>query len=86
MIKGDLNDAGGNFTGTYEKDVFFQHTLIERRQLLEEAGFIVLHCEDTTDTVDRELRARLREVQMSKDYLKSGLKNIYSNLFGIARS
>jgi ubiquinone/menaquinone biosynthesis C-methylase UbiE len=70
--KGDLNGAGGAFTGTYAEGVWFQHSIEETRQLLEYAGFRVLHAEDTTDTVDRGLRARLRELMMSqKLYLKS---------------
>jgi|APFre7841882630_1041343.scaffolds.fasta_scaffold00842_4 SAM-dependent methyltransferase len=68
--KGDLNDAGDNFPGTYAEGVWFQNSIIETRNLLEVAGFTVLHCEDTTDVVDRGLRARLRELQMSQVYLK----------------
>ena len=69
--KGDLNDAGDNFYGTYAEGVWFQNSLEETRNLLEEAGFTVLHYEDTTDIVDRGMHARLRELQMSKVYLKS---------------
>jgi ubiquinone/menaquinone biosynthesis C-methylase UbiE len=69
--RGDLNNAGDNFYGTYAEGVWFQNSLEETRNLLEEAGFQVLHYEDTTDIVDRGLRARLRELQMSKVYLKS---------------
>jgi cyclopropane fatty-acyl-phospholipid synthase-like methyltransferase len=69
--QGDLNDADGAFPGTYAEGVWFQNTIQETRGLLEEAGFRVLHSEDTTDTVDRGLRARLRELMMSKFYLKS---------------
>ncbi len=69
--KGDLNSAGGGFPGTYAEDVWFQNSIEETKGLLEEAGFTVLHYEDTTDIVDRGLRARLRELQMSRVYLKS---------------
>jgi cyclopropane fatty-acyl-phospholipid synthase-like methyltransferase len=76
--KGDLNNAGGNFPGTYADGIWFQHTLEETNILLQEAGFVVLKAQDTTDIVDRGLRAKLREVQMSKDYyLKSGLQEYY---------
>ena len=69
--KGDLNDAKGNFPGTYAENVWFQNTIVEEtRDLLEDAGFVVLHAEDTTDIVDRGLHARLRELTMSKVYLK----------------
>lgn len=75
---GDLNNAGGNFRGIYAEDVFFQHDIEEINQLLKDAGFTVIHCEDTTDIVDRQLRAKLREVEMSKDYyLRSGLDEYY---------
>jgi SAM-dependent methyltransferase len=69
--KGGLNDAGGSFTGTYAEGVWFQHSMKETHALLEEAGFKVLHEIDTTDIVDRGLRARLRELMMSKLYLTS---------------
>jgi cyclopropane fatty-acyl-phospholipid synthase-like methyltransferase len=69
--KGDLNSAGGGFPGTYAEDVWFQNSIEETKGLLEKVGFTVLHYEDTTDIVDRGLRARLRELQMSKVYLKS---------------
>jgi hypothetical protein len=76
--KGDLNNAGGSFPGTYAKDVWFQQTLEETVRLLEEAGFTVIQSLDTTDIVDRGLRAKLREVKMSQDhYLKSGLQEYY---------
>jgi len=76
--KGDLNEAGGNFPGTYAEKVFFQHTLNETMQLLEEAGFHVLYSEDTTDIVDRGLRAKLREVEISKVYyIKSGFEEYF---------
>ncbi len=68
--KGDLNDAGGDFPGTYAEGIWFQNNIAETIQLLERTGFTVLHCEDTTDIVDRSLRVRLRELQMSKVYLK----------------
>ena len=75
---GDLNEAGGDFPGTYAKDVFCQHSLDETRQLLEDAGFTVTHSEDTTDIVDRQLRAKMREVQMAKTYYqRSGLDEYY---------
>jgi ubiquinone/menaquinone biosynthesis C-methylase UbiE len=75
---GDLNSAGGNFRGIYAQDVFFQHSLEEINQLLKDAGFTVLHSEDTTDIVDRQLRAKQREVEISKDYyIKSGLEDYF---------
>lgn len=75
---GDLNAAGGSFPGTYAEGVWFQHTMEETITSLKEAGFDVLHSVDTTDVVDRGLRAKLREVQMSKDYYtKSGLQQYY---------
>lgn len=69
--KGDLNDAKGDFPGTYAENVWFQNTIEETRDLLEGAGFFVLLSEDTTDVVDRGLHARLRELTMSKVYLKA---------------
>jgi SAM-dependent methyltransferase len=76
--KGDLNDAGGSFPGIYSEGVWFQHSLEETSRLLAETGFEIVHCADTTDIVDRGLRAKLREVIMSKDYyLKSGLHEYY---------
>lgn len=76
--KGDLNNADGNFPGTYAAGVWFQQDLEQTKKMLAEAGFVVLHAEDTTDVVDRGLRAKLREVKMSKDYyLKSGLQAYY---------
>lgn len=76
--KGDLNVAGGSFPGTYEEGVWFQLSLEETKQLLEEAGFTMLQYIDTTDIVDRGLRAKLREVKMSKDYYaKSGLQEYF---------
>jgi cyclopropane fatty-acyl-phospholipid synthase-like methyltransferase len=75
--KGDLNDAKGNFPGTYAEGVWFQYNVDETRSFVEEAGFVVLHCEDTTDVVDRGLRARLRELQMSKVYLKGASEDYF---------
>lgn len=75
--KGDLNVAGGNFPGTYAEGVWFQNSIEETKKSLEEAGFVVLHCEDTTDIVDRGLRARLRELQMSKVYLKGASEEYF---------
>lgn len=76
--KGDLNSAGGSFPGTYAEGVWFQHTLEETKLLLEEAGFKVQEYLDTTDIVDRGLRAKLREVSMSRDYyVKSGLDEYF---------
>jgi cyclopropane fatty-acyl-phospholipid synthase-like methyltransferase len=69
--KGDLNEAGGDFPGTYSEGIWFQNTIEETKSLLEEVGFTVLHFEDTTNIVDRGLRARLREIQMSKVYLEA---------------
>ena len=66
--KGDLNNAVGDFPGIYSKGVWFQSTFKETKRLLEESGFNVIHCEDTTDIVDRGLRAKLRELEMSKNY------------------
>jgi len=76
--RGDLNGAGGIFKGIYADDVFFQHSLEEMNHLLEGAGFTVLYSEDTTDIVDRQLRAKQREVEMSKDYyMSSGLEEYF---------
>lgn len=76
--KGDLNNADGGFPGTYAEGVWFQHTLDETKRLLEDAGFAVLQYEDTTDIVDRGLRAKLREVKMSKEYyIKSNLQEYF---------
>jgi ubiquinone/menaquinone biosynthesis C-methylase UbiE len=75
--KGDLNDAGGDFPGTYAEGVWFQHSIEETTKLLKESGFKVLLYEDTTDIVDRGLRARLRELQMSKDYIKGAPEEYY---------
>ena len=66
--KGDLNVADGDFPGTYGEQVWFQNTLEENMQFLQEAGFEVLHAEDLTDRIDRNLRARLKELQISKVY------------------
>lgn len=75
---GDLNSAGGSFPGTYAEGVWFQQTLEETKELLKEAGFAVLQREETTDIVDRGLRAKLREVRMAKDYYaKSGLQQYH---------
>ncbi len=76
--RGDLNDARDDFPGIYAEDVWFQNTIKETKTLLEETGFTVVHCEDTTDIVDRGLRARLRELQMSKVYLKSASEEYFS--------
>lgn len=76
--KGDLNDAtGGDFPGTYAEGIWFQNSIEETRKLIEKAGFFVLRCEDTTDIVDRGLRARLRELQMSKVYLKGASEEYF---------
>ncbi len=75
--RGDLNHAGGDFPGTYAEGVWFQKSIEETKEALEEAGFSVLHCEDTTDIVDRGLRARLRELQMSKVYLKGASEEYF---------
>ncbi len=76
--KGDLNEAGGDFPGTYAESVWFQHSIEETRRLLEEAGFSLLRSEDTTDIVDRGLRAKLRELEMSKDYyIRSGYEEYF---------
>jgi ubiquinone/menaquinone biosynthesis C-methylase UbiE len=69
--KGSLNNAGGDFPGIYAEGIWFQNTIEETKKLLGETGFTVRHYEDTTDTVDLGLRARLRELQMSKMYLKA---------------
>ena len=68
--KGDLNNASGDFSGIYAEDVWFQNSIQETLKLLKEAGFNVLHYEDTTDVVDRGLRAKLRELEMSREYYK----------------
>jgi ubiquinone/menaquinone biosynthesis C-methylase UbiE len=75
--KGDLNDARGDFPGTYAEGVWFQNDIEETKKLLEEAGFIILRCEDTTDIVDRGLRARLKELQMSKLFLEATSEQYY---------
>ena len=75
--KGDLNDAKGDFPGTYSEGVWFQHSIQEMQKLLEEIGFVILHCEDTTDIVDRGLHARLRELKMSNVYLKAASEEYY---------
>jgi cyclopropane fatty-acyl-phospholipid synthase-like methyltransferase len=68
--KGDLNDAGGDFPGTYAEGIWFQNSIEETKKLLEETGFVVRDCEDLTDRIDRSLRARLRELRMSALFLK----------------
>lgn len=75
--KGNLNDAGEDFPGTYAEGVWFQNSIEETQKLLAETGFIILHCEDTTDIVDRGLRARLRELQMSKAYSKTATEEYF---------
>ena len=75
--KGDLNGAGGDFPGTYSEGVWFQNSINETRELLERAGFTVLRYEDTTDIVDLGLRVRLKELQLSKVYLKAASKDYY---------
>lgn len=80
--KGDLNNAGDDFPGTYGEGVWFQHSIEETKQLLEEAGFVVLHFENTTDIVDRGLHARLRELQMSKVYLKAASEDYFLKSIG----
>ncbi len=76
--KGGLNNAGGGFPGTYAEGVWFQNTVAETRSLLEEAGFEVLLAEDTTDVVDRGMRARLRELEMSRVYLKAASEEYFA--------
>lgn len=66
--KGDLNKAGGEFPGIYSEDVWFQNTIKETIRLLGEVGFTVIHYQETTDIVDRGLRAKLRELEMSNNY------------------
>jgi cyclopropane fatty-acyl-phospholipid synthase-like methyltransferase len=75
--KGSLNDAPGDFLGTYAEGVWFQISMEETRSLLEKLGFNLLHSEDTTDIVDRGLRTRLRELQMSKVYLKGASEEYF---------
>lgn len=75
--RGDLNEAGGGFPGTYAEGVWFQHTISETKHLLEKSGFSVLHAEDTTDIVDRGLRARLREIRMSSVYTKGSTEEYF---------
>jgi cyclopropane fatty-acyl-phospholipid synthase-like methyltransferase len=75
--RGDLNEASGGFPGTYAEGVWFQHTIAETKRILERAGFVVFHTEDTTDIVDRGLHARLRELQMSKVYLKGASEEYF---------
>lgn len=79
-LKGDkstLSNAGGNFPGTYAEGVWYQNSLEETIKLLEGTGFKVLYSEDTTDIVDRGLRARLREIQLSKVYLKAASEEYF---------
>lgn len=64
--EGDLNDAEGSFKGIYADKVWFQNTLTENVRLLTEIGFIVQIAEDITDSVDRSLRARLKELELSR--------------------
>lgn len=61
---GDLDQAGGDFPGTYAPGIWFQTAPEETRRLLEEAGFDVLEAEDTTDSVDGGMRARLKELEL----------------------
>ncbi len=75
--KGGLNEADGDFPGTYSDGVWFQNTIAETRALLQDAGFDVLLAEDTTDIVDRGLRARLRELEMSRVYLKAASEEYF---------
>lgn len=77
--KGSLNDAGGDFVGTYAEGVWFQNSIDDIRKLLEEVGFTILHYDDTTNIVDRGLRAKLRELEMSKDsYIRIGYEEYFS--------
>ena len=69
--EGSLNEARGDFPGTYGENVWFQNTLEENLRLLEDAGFKVLHAEDLTDRIDRSLRARLKELEISKVYTQA---------------
>jgi ubiquinone/menaquinone biosynthesis C-methylase UbiE len=76
--KGDLNEAAGGFPGIYESGVWFQNSLEETLEMLADAGFSVEYSADTTDIVDRGLRAKLREVQMSKAYYRdTGLQEYH---------
>lgn len=68
--RGSLNDAGGDFSGIYGEKVWFQSTLKENVELLEEAGFTVEYAEDISDVVDRSMRARLKELEISSVYKK----------------
>jgi SAM-dependent methyltransferase len=76
--KGDLNSAGGDFLGTYAEGVWFQNTIEETRNLLEDVGFVVRYSEDTSDVVDRGLRARLRELRMSQVYLSAAPQEYFN--------
>lgn len=64
--KGDLNQAKGDFEGIYFENIWFQHSLKETRDILEESGYKIIMAEDTTDIVDRGMRARLKEIETSK--------------------
>ncbi len=76
--KGDLNIAGNDFKGIYADGIWFQNTIEETKELLELTGFAVLHYEDTTDIVDRGLRAKLRELKISKNfYIKNGFEDYF---------
>jgi len=76
--KGSLNEASGDFFGTYAEGVWFQISMEETRSLLGKMGFNLIHSEDTTDIVDRGLRTRLRELQMSKVYLKGASEEYFN--------
>jgi len=77
--KSDLNDAGDDFPGIYAEGVWFQNSIEETQKILERAGFVILHAEDTTDIVDRGLRARLRELEMAQSYyIKIGYEEYFA--------
>jgi ubiquinone/menaquinone biosynthesis C-methylase UbiE len=64
--KGSLNEAYRevpSFRDLYQPDIWRQLSLGETCQLLEEAGFTVLRAEELTDSVDRKLKRRLRELE-----------------------
>lgn len=66
---GGLDDAGGDFPGTYAPGIWFQTAPTETAALLRGAGFEVILSEDTTDAVDAGMRARLKELELSSSCL-----------------
>jgi ubiquinone/menaquinone biosynthesis C-methylase UbiE len=64
--KGTLNDAYyavPGFRDLYQPNIWRQISLGELCRLLEEAGFCVLRAEELSDSIDRGLKRRLRELE-----------------------